>query len=564
MRHTLRRMIAVGCLAFVAGSTGVAHASGGVTVTTFSAAGTANAPTIGFGPCALSVAGSTAGADGTDGIGTFVAIDDPYFASTVDPNVCEGPAGTLRFRVTNAIYFGTQSVLDVVVTNGDPSTPVGTVGFVILDTSPTPNAANLGLSIFVSIGLHRGGWTNGLAFGFNEGARVSIATVTSAWSVTSYGQTGAAVGVEGDRGPCVVADAATVTRRSDGSVVTTGGGAYSNHDWALGITTTCTSPGSVSKHIVFAIDSLAGAGTDTPSAALTVTGGDEIAAGGTIDNRLSTQSTLIHIGDQAGGFGSDYASFLSVRSRNAVALATRILDHAPPVTTDDAPAGWHNAPVAVHLTATDPDSGIAATHYTVDGGPVQTGSVVTIGAPGDHSNDGTHVISYWSVDNAGNVEAPHTATVMIDTAPPVVAFAGNAGTYDVSQTVAITCSVSSTLAPIVSSTCPSVNAPAYTFTIGSNTLTASATDAAGNTVTATATFTVTVDGASLCVLVRQFDTKPNNGNDLCNYLRQIARTAPSQGRTNKIGEFQRKVTQEVPRWLTASQAAILIQLSNAL
>jgi hypothetical protein len=109
-----------------------------------------------------------------------------------------------------------------------------------------------------------------------------------------------------------------------------------------------------------------------------------------------------------------------------------------------------------------------------------------------------------------------------------------------------------------------VNAPAYTFTIGSNTLTASATDAAGNTVTATATFTVTVDGASLCVLVRQFDTKPNNGNDLCNYLRQIARTAPSQGRTNKIGEFQRKVTQEVPRWLTASQAAILIQLSNAL
>jgi hypothetical protein len=174
------------------------------------------------------------------------------------------------------------------------------------------------------------------------------------------------------------------------------------------------------------------------------------------------------------------------------------------------------------------------------------------------------VISYWSVDNAGNVEAAHTATVMIDTAPPVIAFAGNAGSYDVSQTVAITCSVTATLAPIVSSTCPSVNAPAYTFAIGTNTLSASATDAAGNTVTATATFTVTVDGASLCVLVRQFDTKPNNSNDLCNYLRQIGRTAPGQGRTNKIAEFQRKVLQEVPRWLTASQAAILIQLSNAL
>jgi hypothetical protein len=94
-------------------------------------------------------------------------------------------------------------------------------------------------------------------------------------------------------------------------------------------------------------------------------------------------------------------------------------DATPPITTDDAPAGWSRTDVAVHLTAADDDSGVAATYYQVDGGSNQTGTVATIPAPSDHSNDGTHTITYQSVDRGGNAEQVHQAAVRIDTTAPV-------------------------------------------------------------------------------------------------------------------------------------------------
>ncbi len=48
-----------------------------------------------------------------------------------------------------------------------------------------------------------------------------------------------------------------------------------------------------------------------------------------------------------------------------------------------------------------------------------------------------------------------------------------------------------------------MNAPAYTFGVGSHTLTATATDKAGNTATATTTFTVALTPADLSTLTTQ-------------------------------------------------------------
>ncbi|WP_372661897.1 LamG-like jellyroll fold domain-containing protein [Cohnella sp.] len=96
----------------------------------------------------------------------------------------------------------------------------------------------------------------------------------------------------------------------------------------------------------------------------------------------------------------------------ALPVNIEVVDTIKPETTDDAPQGWVNHDVTVHLTATDSGSGVAATYYTLNGGEVETGASVSL------KEDGIHTLVYWSVDNAGNVEEAHTVTVQIDKTAP--------------------------------------------------------------------------------------------------------------------------------------------------
>ncbi|MGQ9779050.1 MAG: NHL domain-containing protein [Bacillota bacterium] len=91
-------------------------------------------------------------------------------------------------------------------------------------------------------------------------------------------------------------------------------------------------------------------------------------------------------------------------------------DTTPPVTRHDYEHGdaWVNKPVVIHLTATDEGSGVAATYYRINGGPVQGGTEIAI------TQDGVYEIAYWSVDNAGNTEEAKTVTVKLDATPPVI------------------------------------------------------------------------------------------------------------------------------------------------
>ena len=107
------------------------------------------------------------------------------------------------------------------------------------------------------------------------------------------------------------------------------------------------------------------------------------------------------------------------------------IDTTPPVTTDDNDGLWHNVPVTVTLTRTDPNSpnhaGVDYTQYRVDGGawsdiPFPGAATVTIPAPLNHSNDGLRLLQYRSVDLAmpsGNVEDIQSTNVKIDTTAPV-------------------------------------------------------------------------------------------------------------------------------------------------
>ncbi len=85
-------------------------------------------------------------------------------------------------------------------------------------------------------------------------------------------------------------------------------------------------------------------------------------------------------------------------------------DTTAPTTTAAAPQGTVTTDATVTFTATDNQggSGVAATYYTVDGGAQQTGNAATL------ATSGTHTVSYWSKDWAGNSEQPQTVTVSID------------------------------------------------------------------------------------------------------------------------------------------------------
>ncbi len=119
--------------------------------------------------------------------------------------------------------------------------------------------------------------------------------------------------------------------------------------------------------------------------------------------------------------------------------------------------GWYNAGVDVTLSASDNLSQINKTYFAVDGGAPQ---VYTVAVP--VAEDGTHTITYWSTDNAGNVEdkTGNSLTLKIDKTPPTLTGAattapnGNNGWYTHDVTVGWTCSDNANGSGI-DGTCPS-------------------------------------------------------------------------------------------------------------
>ncbi|MDQ3870886.1 MAG: hypothetical protein M3301_04625, partial [Chloroflexota bacterium] len=138
-------------------------------------------------------------------------------------------------------------------------------------------------------------------------------------------------------------------------------------------------------------------------------------AGSGIDGTCPGDSTLA-------GEGSNLSASASVRDIAGNSTSKTVsgikIDRTDPTTLADVPdvpaTGWYKAAVQVTLTANDNLSGIAATYYSVDGGAAQTYS-----APFSFATEGTHDISFWSKDKAGNLEAAGApVTLRIDTSAP--------------------------------------------------------------------------------------------------------------------------------------------------
>jgi hypothetical protein len=183
-------------------------------------------------------------------------------------------------------------------------------------------------------------------------------------------------------------------------------------------------------------------------------------------------------------------------------------------------------------------------------------------------------------DAAGFSATSNVVTVKIDTTPPTVTYSGNAGSYGLLQTVAITCAAADSLSGVASTTCANVSAPGWTFGPGSHTLSATATDKAGNTGTGSTTFTVTVDSADLCTLDTQFIDGSKTylalgplertvvnllAQGACTILTSIGpKWLPAQKQAF-ISAYDQAVQSLVgPGWLTQTQATTLVGLAAAL
>ncbi len=89
--------------------------------------------------------------------------------------------------------------------------------------------------------------------------------------------------------------------------------------------------------------------------------------------------------------------------------AYEVLDTTPPVTTYTVTTGY------ITLTATDNGgSGVAVTYFSLDGSAYAVYS-------GPQHFYGHHTIKFYSVDNAGNTESVHTATVNVPEPVPSIA-----------------------------------------------------------------------------------------------------------------------------------------------
>jgi hypothetical protein len=246
-------------------------------------------------------------------------------------------------------------------------------------------------------------------------------------------------------------------------------------------------------------------------------------------------------------------------------------------------AGWDNGPVTVHISASDDDGGSGVASITVATSGAQSEAATTSdGSSVDVpvSAEGTTTITYYATDAAGNAESPHTTTVRIDETAPTIAYGGNAGTYTVDQQVAIGCAASDALSGVAATSCHDVTGPAYSFALGANTVTSSATDNAGNTGNGQTSFTVVATPASVGNLTVGFVTSsaafqrlsPRQQMVVTN-LARIATGAVARIESNlrpaRKAAFLRVYDNALAHlaragWLTQSQAATLSHLAATL
>jgi hypothetical protein len=262
----------------------------------------------------------------------------------------------------------------------------------------------------------------------------------------------------------------------------------------------------------------------------------------TLSNEAANQSVTGTCTDKAGNVANTIASGINIDKTPPTIKGTR----TPAANTN----GWNNTDVSVTFGCSDSLSGVARVSQPV---------TLTI--------EGTNQSATGAcTDKAGNTASTSVGGINIDKTPPTVTYSGNSGSYTVDQTVNISCSAFDSLSGVATSTCQNINGPAYSFSLGSNTFSATATDKAGNLGRGSVTFTVRVTFASLCNLTGQFVTDGGIANSLCVKLDAASAAAAAgnvNGETGALNAYTNEVAAQSGKSLTQTEAAILTRLAGA-
>lgn len=178
----------------------------------------------------------------------------------------------------------------------------------------------------------------------------------------------------------------------------------------------------------------------------------------------------------------------NIESVNTVEVKIDNADKIAPVTTSNASANWTKEDVTVTLTATDAQSGVDKTFYSVNGSNYIEGTALTI------KDEGVHKINFYSVDKAGNIEAVNTVEVKIDKTAPTATMDLNSE-YKLGSTVQLSYTEKDNLSGVVDEKMVVVSPGETTGKVVENggsiqfdkpgvyNITVTVTDAAGNSTT---------------------------------------------------------------------------------
>jgi hypothetical protein len=225
----------------------------------------------------------------------------------------------------------------------------------------------------------------------------------------------------------------------------------------------------------------------------------------------------------------------------------------PTVTGTLAASGWYTSDITVAW----------ATTYGVSGAGVTTGCM-----PTTLTSDTSGQTFTCTTASAAGLTATASVTVKRDASKPTIVFAGNAGTYNLDQTVAITCQATDAGSGINAAltTCPSVNGTSLTLGIGAHTVTATATDLLGNAATASTTYTYVVNCAGIVGLFEQWvaeKTGRPEGNRLNAICVKAAKGNPL-AKFIEVAAFAAELNSKAARGLTDNKRQILMQFIRSL